>query len=142
MREFKAKVEGGKIPDVMSRAIGSLIRQLNTKTIIITIKQHHPKRSLNQNDYWHGVLRKHVLPIFKVINEKWTVERLHDTTLKMLGYVEIIEWPDGSTEEVRMESKNFTKPQWEEFMQRARVLYAESGIYIPLPNEALEGTYD
>lgn len=139
--EFIGFVAKRKLTDDVRSRIAKFIEGFpDGKKLRITITEARKKRSLDQNAYWFGILDKHVVPVFREYGDNWSSWKVHEYAMNELGYQEVLVDPKGKLFVSRKHSSGFTTVEWEEFMERARELFARvHGIAIPLPNEGLNG---
>ena len=101
------------------------IRSLIGKDVEISIKSLSRKRSLNQNDYYWGVVIPYLLSVIQTDKDS-----LHH-------YIKTEFLADYSTPIPTVKSTtDLTTVEMEEFLTRVRNwASSEYGLYIPLPNE-------
>lgn len=104
------------------------LKSLIGKDVKITIQSLSKKRSLNQNDYYWGVVIPYLLETIKYTDK----DSLHH-------YIKTEFLADYTTPIPTVKSTtDLTTVEMEEFLTRVRQWASvEYGIYIPLPNENL-----
>lgn len=134
--EYSGVISKGHLPLLVRHDISNTLKKFEGKRINISIAESQRKRTLRQNRYWFGILRKHVVPVFRDYGDNWDEFSVHEYVMKQLGYQEILTDHKGNDFVSRTSSSKFTTKQWEDYMQRARAYLAtEHGIGLPLPNE-------
>ena len=137
--EFEGKVSGGRLDPSAARLVADVVRRLDGKKVLLTLREWTKPRSSQQNRYWFGILGKYAVPEFRKTGSPWSEWTVHEHVMKALGYEEVLIDPQGKLYVSRMHSSEFTTEQWEVFMEEARAWFAtEHGISLPLPNEEME----
>jgi len=137
MREFTAKVEGGKLPEGVSWAMEEAIRALDGKKVILTVAEVKKRRSLNQNRYMFGVVVKMITDVFREAGNNVDAEDVF-VFLKQNVWktTQVFVTPDGEVFKGIGSSRNWSTHEMELRLEEARAWAAETlGISIPLPHE-------
>lgn len=123
-------VRDGKL-QVQNRALfEAAIRRFPEGVVVVGVKTSRPKRSSQQNRYWHGV----VIPLFAEHcgNE---VDEMKDILALKLIPKDITDPKTGEVYRVPGHTSELNVKDFNALIERAQRLGAEYGIYIPDPNE-------
>ncbi len=129
---LRARIEKGSVvwAGIDGKRWETSKRFLEGKEVEITIGPRRKRRSLNQNSYMWGI-------VYALMAEAagYTAEEMHDALkIKFLTV-----HGDTALPTVRSTAK-LTTAEMEEYLENCRRLAAETyGLYVPLPNEAVEG---
>lgn len=126
-------VEGGKFTaddkDLFRRAFWPHER----KRVVLTVKRERKDRSLNQNNYYWGVV---VTMIGQAIGET-DIESVHEVLKREHNYY--IRTVSGRDIRVPLSTADLNTADFEAYMERVRRWASEYlSLYIPLPNEVAE----
>ena len=136
--EIITDVVNGSFKRNMNR-IKEAIRSYEGKTVTLSIKLARKERSINQNNYYWGVI---VVIWKKLIQEEWgeffTSQEVHEFLKYNCNYIEKIDVETGEILRVSKSTKENSTVEQEEFHLKARQLaYSMFGVEIPLPNEQI-----
>jgi hypothetical protein len=101
----------------------------------ISIVEHKPKRSDNQNRYLWGVIYKTILDAAHL--QGWDAEDLHEYLLGEWGGWEVLEGFDRKRMKPLRRSSSLTRDEFGEFIAFIQRKMAEQGIYIPDANKEM-----
>ena len=129
---LRARIEKGSVvwAGIDGKRWETAKRFLEGKEVEITIGPRRKKRSLSQNRYMWGI-------VYALMAEAagYSPEEMHDALkIKFLTV-----HGDTALPTIRSTAK-LTTAEMEEYLENCRRLAAETyGLYVPLPNEAVEG---
>ncbi len=125
---YRGRVEKGKVVLYNQREYDMLVYSLNEKEIEITLAKIVKKRSLSQNNYFHGV----ILPLASEYTGYSVIEMKEVLRMLFLSYTIQI---NGEIFKVGRSTASLSTVEFEEFNSQCRHWGDEQGIYIPEPNE-------
>ncbi len=135
--EINAQVTDGKLPPAMEQKLRVILRNLDGKIIKLTVEQKKKIRSLNQNNYYFGVVVQAVLRMFLDEGNDVDAEEVHEYLKKHVGKLtKEIFTPDGEKKETSCTTRRLSTKEFEEYLEKIRAWAASFGVVIPLPNEA------
>lgn len=141
MRTYVVEIQKGRIPRSVSEAIGALFKnQPDGKRVEITLREYFPKRSLQQNRYYWGVVVEKIRAFLNSFGNTLTDDETHEFIKQNIAgsmFVKRVAMSDGSFETIVRSSKTFNTKEWEELMTLCRAWGAENGVDIPEPNEEI-----
>lgn len=126
---FKATISNGKIKMLQKELFEVYLKQFQEEQEIkVVVSKYYKPRSLNQNSYMWGVVYS------LIANELgYTTEEIHD-----LMRIEHLTDRTGKYPRVKSTSELSTI-EMEDYLSKCRTwASAELGVYIPLPNEAVQ----
>ncbi len=104
---------------------------LRSKTVEVEVRKYTRSRTLAQNRFYHGV----VIPILAG-HTGYSADEMHEALkLKFLLDKE----RNDALPTVRS-TTSLTTQEFMEYIEAIRLLAAEMGVYVPEPNEELEGS--
>lgn len=98
--------------------------------VVIRVQIERPRRSNQQNRFWHGV----VIPLFAEHCGYDFEDMKDELALKLLPKT-IVDMQSGEEKIVPGHTSDLTTKEFNELIERAQRLGAEMGLYIPDPNE-------
>jgi hypothetical protein len=124
------KVVGGKFVPSDTATFKKAFWAHEGKQVDITVKRHRENRSLNQNNYYWGV----VVPMVGEAIGETDIEAVHEVLkLEHNYYIAKI---GGREIRVPQSTAELSTDEFERYLERARRWASEFlSIYIPLPNE-------
>ena len=134
------KIENGKFVPNNSKQFINEFAQFEGKQVEVTVKRWYKKRSLNQNDYYWGVI---IVLITNAINElgnEFDSETVHEYLkgLFLKDTKELIDKNSGETKQIEYikTTTKLTTVEFETYLEKCRQFAAEQfDTYIPNPNE-------
>ena len=144
MREFIAKVEGGKLPRFVSEAVRSLLEKKGEGIVKVTIEDYKPGRSNSQNSYYWKVLVGGLKKAQGELGNPVDAETMHEYIKRKIcpdlcEYRKDIFLEDGEIDTITAYStKHLTTEQHSQMAERVRMWAAKRGVQLLMPNEALE----
>lgn len=118
--------------------IRTLLAYLEGKRLKLSIAVLNPKRSLNQNAYYWGVVVPAVRHMFLECGNDITTDEVHEYLKQHVGGLErTITLPDGRRRVVVGSTAGLSKLEMEEYLEKVRAWASQFGVVIPLPNEEL-----
>lgn len=130
--EADAVIVKGELKPVSLAAFRQAMKRFpDGARVAIRVKVERPKRSNQQNRFWHGV----VVPLFAEHCGYEFDDMKDELALKLLPK----ELPDMQTGEVRVvpgHTSDLTTKEFNDLIERAQRLGASLDLYIPDPNEA------
>jgi hypothetical protein len=133
--EFTATVESGRLPQAVGRQIAALLRTLDGKQVVISLRERKRRRSLNQNDYFHGVVLPIVWQFFREHGNDVDLEETKTYLKEHVGKLFRLVLVDGKRMPVLRSTASLSVQEWEVWMEQIRAWGAGVGCNIPLPNE-------
>ena len=108
--------------------------------VVIGVKVLKPRRSTQQNKYWHGVVIPYFMDHFNehrpAGTAAYTFEQVKDILArKLLPTSEVIDPETGETFCVLGKTSLLSTTEFNDLKERAQVWGAELGLYVPDPNE-------
>lgn len=135
-----ALVTDGKLPPPVSNAIRGLLRRMEGKRVVVSVREWKKKRSLKQNRFYFDAVLDAVIAVFREHGTIIDKEEAHEfVQVELLKRTKTITGPDGRAMTVRRSSADKESSQWEEDNEVVRQWAASWGHVIPRPNEHLEG---
>lgn len=137
--EFTGKVCDGKLPAALWERINGVLRRLEGKTVIISIREQKRRRSNNQNSYYWGVVVELVTQMFRDAGNYADPEDVHDFLKLRVGKLsQVLVMPGGEVVKSLGSTAKLSTTEFELYMDRIRAWAADFGLVIPLPNEVLQ----
>lgn len=138
--EFTGKVENGVLRIYHRSVFDSLICNLNSKEVEITISRKRKKRSGQQNRYyWSCIVPIIQQGLFETQGEWLTTDVVHEFLKANFNYKELVNKDTGEVIKVPKSTTESTTIEFEEYQDRCRMFADEYlNIIIPLPNEQAE----
>lgn len=136
MIRLKGKIVGGKFQPFPNYAeiTKREFSKWEGERVDVVISKESSKRSIAQNNYWHGVLVAYIRDFFRELGYDVDSQDVHEYLKQhYLGYklVEI----DGKTLKVPNSSRDLTKEKFIEVKERIQRDFAFRGLVIPDPNQ-------
>jgi hypothetical protein len=134
--EFSGLVKDGRLPATVAEKFNDVLRRLDGKRFILTIREQKRRRSLNQNNYYFGVLVKRITEVFRDVGNDMDEVEVHEYLKDEVGKLtRIAVLPDGEVVKIRGSTKRLTTAEFENYLEKVRAWAATMGIALPLPNE-------
>lgn len=128
---------------ISTQALGAFYRGIrihNGKMVKVTISEHKPRRSNNQNAFYWSSIVPPLMQMFREFGNSMDAEMTHEYLKEHVGALsEVVIGPDGKRRPVVRSTASLTKPEFEEYIEKVRVWAAEWGVVLPFPNEHLIG---
>lgn len=140
--EFVCPVVGGKLPERDALRIGTAIRHLDGKKVLIALSEVKRKRSDQQNRYYWGVVVKLVTDAFRDAGNMVNAEDVHDFLKQHVGKLsQVLVTPDGEVLRGPGSTARLTTTEFSNYVEAVRAWAAEVlGLSIPSPDETSELT--
>lgn len=137
--EFSGQVTCGRLPAAVSEKIAAVIRRMDGKRLVISVREQKRRRSLNQNAYYWGVVVELVTQMFVEAGNSISRDDVHDFLKQHVGKLEReIHTPDGEVVTTLGSTAALTTQEFEVYLEKIRAWAAEFGLVIPLPGEVAE----
>lgn len=135
-KQFAAVVENGHLPPSIRQSIINVLRGLEGKRVLLTIKQITRKRSLNQNAFYWGCIIPAVRQMFEDAGTTLDEEDVHDFLKANVGGLKrVIADPAGVRHTVARSTTSLTTIEFEEYLEKVRAWAAAFDVVLPFPNE-------
>lgn len=135
---YTATITNGRLPGIIAQQIAHDIGNLDGRKVSITLKEYKRKRSLNQNNYYWGVVVQRVLVMFRENGNIVDAEQVHDfLRAHVARMVTPVVLPDGEVKNVLRSTASLTTAEFEDYMEQIRAWAAQFNMIIPQPNEEL-----
>lgn len=136
--KFFSRVTNGKLAEGVSITLRELIKKMEGKNLVITVKEQGKRRSDKQNAFYWGVVIPLVKQLFEGAGTTCTPEDVHCYLKEhVLGMMKVMVLPDGSRRAVVESSTKKDTKEWEDNMEKIRAWAAQWGVVVPYPNEYL-----
>lgn len=137
--EFCGLVTDGKLPAEVSDKIAAVIRRMEGKRVLVTVREQKRRRSLNQNAFYWGVVVEAVTQMFRDAGNYVDPEDVHDFLKLRVGKLaQVFVDPNGEVIKSTGSTTKLSTQEFEVYLDRIRAWAAEFGVVIPLPNEELQ----
>ena len=134
--QFFSKVEGGHLSPGCRQSIATALKSLDGKFAKITIEERKKNRSLNQNNFYWGVVIPTIVNMFNEHGNNVDAEQVHEFLKDEVGKLsQVVVLPDGETKKISGSSAILKTMQFEDYLTKIRSWAAEWGVMIPFPNE-------
>lgn len=128
----------GRIPPVILHRLIEAVGKLPGKRFMLTLKEQKRKRSLNQNNYYWGVVVPAVTGMFREHGNYYDDNDVHEFLKLRVGKLaQNMLMPDGEVVKSLGSTAKLTTQEFEVYMERIRAWAAEYGLAVPLPNETI-----
>lgn len=126
----------GKIPTAVLHRLMDAVSRLPGKPFVLTLKEQKRKRSLNQNNYYFGVVVPAVTGMFREHGNYYDEHDVHEFLKLRVGKLaQNMLMPDGEVVKSLGSTAKLTTQEFEVYMEKIRAWAAEYGLAIPLPRE-------
>lgn len=123
-------IEAGKLKVQDRTSFERAISRFQDGLVSVDVRIEKPKRSHQQNRYWHGV----VIPLFAE-HCGYEFEEMKDALALKLIPKEVVDMDSGEVRIVPGRTSELNVKAFNELIERAQRLGAEMGIYVPDPKE-------
>jgi hypothetical protein len=124
-------IDHGTLSITGRRIFDDAMRRFPDGHVVVSVKVARPCRSSAQNRYWHGV----VIPLFAE-HCGYELDEMKDALALKLIPKELTDMDTGEVRIVPGHTSELNTKEFNDLIERAQRLGAETGIYIPDPNEA------
>jgi hypothetical protein len=130
--------ENGKPPASILHRLLDAISRAGDKQLVLTLKSHKKRRSLNQNAYLWAVVYPAIVEVFREHGNNVDAEDVHAFCKDNVGKLkQVFVTPDGEVLTGPGSTAKLGTMEFEVYTEKVRAWAAETlGITIPLPNEA------
>ncbi|WP_020469687.1 recombination protein NinB [Zavarzinella formosa] len=136
--DFPAIVTHGRLPEEVARQIGAVLRQLDGKRVVVSVKEAKRSRSKNQNAYYWSCVIPPIVDMFRDAGNYADAEDVHEFLKSEVGKLKrVLVTPDGEVKTAPGSTAKLNTMEFEVYLETVRAWAAEYRIEIPLPNEAL-----
>lgn len=133
---FDVQVQNGRVQQATLDTIRTLLATLNGKRVRISIAEIKRQRSLNQNNFWWGVVVPILQEIFEEHGNECDPESVHHYAVEHIwNWTKVIVDPAGVRRKIVLSSTALDTAQWEDNITKTRAWCAQFGRQVPLPNE-------
>lgn len=138
-REWVFQVSNaGHLPGQVRREFDDLVRAFAGKRLRLKLSTYKKQRSLNQNNYYFGVLVKRITEAFRAVGNDMDEQETHEYLKDEVGKLSrIAVLPDGEVVKIKGSTKRLTTMEFENYLEKVRAWAASMGIILPLPNEEI-----
>jgi hypothetical protein len=138
-REFSGVISYGYLPFAAWNSFLKMLRTLEGKHALITVRELARRRSLKQNRFYWGVVIPAVAEMFNDAGTAVDSEEVHEFLKTHVGKLSAeIVTPDGEVCPITGSTAKLGTREFEEYMEKIRAWAAQFHVSIPLPNEHLE----
>lgn len=124
------RVPTGQDREPTIERVARFLRRLPTDQIyVVSIEQHRPRRSNEQNAYLWGVVYKSILEQGKL--EGWTAQDLHEYCLGEWGGWDVMEGFGLKRRVPIRRSSGLNKQEFSDYIEAVKRMMAEHGIVVP-----------
>jgi hypothetical protein len=128
----------GLIPPHVRDRLTQAVSKMDGKRLILTLKEQKRRRSLNQNNYYFGVLVKRITVAFREAGNDMDEAEVHEYLKNEVGKLSrIAVLPDGEVVKIKGSTKRLTTMEFEVYVEKVRAWGASMGVALPLPHEEL-----
>ena len=132
MREYNFMVhENGKLTDASRQIMANVISTFAGKWIKISVAERKEKRSLNQNDYYWGVIVPHVRKVRFESGDPLTAEQTHEDLLEQFAPGVSMKRLDGAVYSRPMRSKEMSVAEMATYITAITETMAAFGEPVP-----------
>lgn len=140
--EFVCPVVDGRLPERDAKRIGSAIRGLDGKRVVISIEEAKKTRSSQQNRYYWGVVVKLITDTFRDAGNMVNAEDVHDFLKQHVGKLsQVLVTAEGEVFRGPGSTARLTTTEFSNYIEAVRAWAADVlDLKIPSPDEASELT--
>ncbi len=128
--ECGGQIVNGELKPIALVAFRQAMKRFPDCQVSIRVELERPKRSMNQNRYWHGV----VVPLFAEHCGYEVAEMKDALALKLLPKT-VVDMETGEERIVPGHTSSLNTKEFNDLIERAQRLGASMDIYIPDPGE-------
>ena len=132
---IQSDVENGELEKDKLNHLLRRVKDFEGKRVSVVLKEYEKTRSLNQNDFLHGVFFLAMMNMLKEAgDDDITPEKVKELFKNKFGIKWPVYEPDGTVSIVNKPTRRYTTKECESTMQDARAHYA-TWYQLPFPNE-------
>lgn len=135
-REFSATVTNGTLPEGTWQAIRCLLKGMDGKRVVLTLKEAQRPRSNPQNRWYWGVCVPAVTAMFREAGNYVDDEDVHEYLKQHVGKLNrVIVLPNQEVVRTVGSTAKLSTKEFSDYCERIIAWASEFGVSIPLPGE-------
>lgn len=138
-KEYPCRVVNGLLPPDVGRALRALLKGLDGKWVVLSVREKKRPSSLPQKKYYFSVIVPLVTALLREHGNDVDEEETHLYLKAEVGRLKkVVTDPSGVRKTTVQSVAKLTTEEMEGYLERVRAWAAENGLQVPRPNEATE----
>ena len=132
--EVPSQVKQGKLSDAATGQLCTVLRSLEGKRVVVSVREQKRRRSNDQNAYLWGVVYPAAVAMFRDAGNMVDADDVHDfCKLRVAKLGQNIVTPDGEVVKTLGSTAKLTTAEFSDYIERIRAWAAEFGCVNPDP---------